>query len=519
MRLLFRINLLAPFLSALIVVNGFYISPSLSADDWPMFGRSPNRNAVSFEKNLPGWWQFETRDAGDQVTQAAKNIKWSAKLGKRSAGEVVVANGLVWVGTNNRQPRDPLLKQAAPVLMCFREKDGQFLYQYVTKIPGDDQFVAFKSTPHNSAPMSEGDRLWFTTVIGEVVCLDVGPLTRGQRMAREVWKLDMRKDLGVCPSSSFCSEISWPTCSISLPYKDFIYVQTGNGPEDWNQLITSPNAPSLICLDKRTGKVIWSDNSPGKQIMDGQFSSPLVFEIEGQSQVVVPMGDGWVRSFDGLTGKLLWQFDANPKDIPRDLKSGHWNNLIATPVLYNQRIYLATGKRTYYPFRTGPGWIYCLDPKKRGDISFETVGNDGRVQANPNSGMIWRFGGADAKKNHIFSGTVGNLAIHEGLLVAADENGYVDCIDASTGKLCWKHDVRMGIETTPLIVGGKVYVAAEATVYLFALSKEKKLLGVIETENLVHVSPIAANGSLFLATHDTLYSIAGTERKLGSAQD
>ena len=64
---------------------------------------------------------------------------------------------------------------------------------------------------------------------------------------------------------------------------------------------------------KDNGQVVWQDNSPGKNILDGQWSSPLVIETSGRAQVVVPQGDGWLRSFEALTGKLLWKFDINAK--------------------------------------------------------------------------------------------------------------------------------------------------------------------------------------------------------------
>ena len=96
----------------------------------------------------------------------------------------------------------------------------------------------------------------------------------------------------------------------------------------------APKAPSLVCFHKTTGKVIWSDNSPGKKIRDGQYASPLVVSINGKSQVIAPMGDGWVRSFDALNGRLLWKFNGNSPNI----KSDDWKNLFATPVFYDGRV-------------------------------------------------------------------------------------------------------------------------------------------------------------------------------------
>src|SRR5262245_66265186 len=95
------------------------------AADWPMLGRDGTRNPVSPEKDSPVW--FQVPQAGERKVPA-RNIKWQAPLGTVTFGDVVVSNGLVWIGTNNGQPRDPKNKKPAGVLMCFRESDGKFLY-------------------------------------------------------------------------------------------------------------------------------------------------------------------------------------------------------------------------------------------------------------------------------------------------------------------------------------------------------------------------------------------------------
>lgn len=186
-------------------------------DDWPMLGRDNTRNPLSPEKNPPLWWAASDRP------EARKNIKWIAALGTWTKGDPVVAGGLVWIGTNNGAPRDPKVKTPAPVLMCFRERDGQFLYQYVTQRPKIDDYWEPQHSGHTSSPLAEGDRLWFTTMAAETICLDIGPLRRGSGPPRELWKVDMRKDLGVIPAGMTMGFAR--TCSIGAPYKDKIYVK------------------------------------------------------------------------------------------------------------------------------------------------------------------------------------------------------------------------------------------------------------------------------------------------------
>ena len=56
-----------------------------------MWGGTPDRNMVSSMKGLPTTWDVKTK----------KNIKWVAELGSQAYGNPVVANGMVFVGTNN----------------------------------------------------------------------------------------------------------------------------------------------------------------------------------------------------------------------------------------------------------------------------------------------------------------------------------------------------------------------------------------------------------------------------------
>jgi hypothetical protein len=61
--------------------------------------------------------------------------------------------------------------------------------------------------------------------------------------------------------------------------------------------------------------------------------------------------------------------------------------------------------------------------------------------------------------------------------IAPDFSGSVHCLDADTGGLYWRHDLRAQSYSSPLIVEGKAYVwDGDGGVHFFGLSKEKKLL-------------------------------------------
>ena len=57
------------------------------------------------------------------TSTTTKNVKWVAKLGSQSYGNPTVADGRVYVGTNNDSPRDPRFKGDRSVRLLPRRED------------------------------------------------------------------------------------------------------------------------------------------------------------------------------------------------------------------------------------------------------------------------------------------------------------------------------------------------------------------------------------------------------------
>jgi outer membrane protein assembly factor BamB len=541
-----------------ILLAGFALVSSLNAADWTMLGRDAARNAVSSEKSPPLSWTIETESvrnrreaAGDKVS-TARNIKWTAPLGLYNYGSPVVANGLVWIGTSEIGDAPKELANPGGLLKCFRERDGKLLYQRRTppRETGHNWHDGFEGSGMGAAPLVEGDRLWYVTNRWEVVCLDLRPLAQREAAPRELWTLDMPKQLGVDSRATFMGPNR--TCSLSASHQGRLYVVTGNSCDRLKQKVPAPQAPSLVCLDKETGKVLWSDHSPGENILETQMSSPLVIEVAGQPQVIVPQGDGWLRSFDAGGGKLLWEFDVNPKATFWDpLKEGSSDTKSAfftTPVYYDGRVYVALGRDS----ERGdcPGRLCCIDPTKRGDVSSElavdkagkplarrrsqaiSVAAGERAIANPNSALIWESHSTSSDFKAGVNLMTGSVVADKGLLIAADSAGLVHCLDAKTGRRYWRYDAFARIHSSPLIVDDYVYVAdEEGDVMVFRLSadpqaamisppkdreivtsdpadmNDREPIAVMNMQGSVDAPPIFANGTLFLASR-SLYAIA-----------
>jgi outer membrane protein assembly factor BamB len=265
---------------------------------------------------------------------------------------------------------------------------------------------------------------------------------------------------------------------------DLVYVSTSNGQDESHVHIPSPKAPAIIAINKNTGKLVWEDNSVEDRILHGQWSTPSVGKIGGVDQVVSAQGDGWVRGYEVMTGKKLWEFDTNPKDSvwPKTR-----NEVIGTPVIYEDKVYIANGQDPEHG--EGVGHLYCIDATKRGDIT--------------QSGKVWEY---DKIRR-----SISTASIADGLLYIPDFSGFLHCLDAKNGQVYWTHDVFAAVWGSTLVVDGKVYLGDEdGDVVILQAGKVKKVLAEIPMGSAVYATPVPAHGTLFLNNRNQLFALAAT---------
>jgi outer membrane protein assembly factor BamB len=284
---------------------------------------------------------------------------------------------------------------------------------------------------------------------------------------------DMMEEVGSFPHNLSNSSPNY--------YDNLLYVSTSNGQDESHVNIPSPKAPSIIALDRTTGKLVWEDGSPGDKILHGQWSTPAVGMIGGVMQVVHGQGDGWIRGYEAKTGKKLWEFDSNPKDSvwPKTR-----NEVIATPVIYDNVVYIANGQDPEHG--EGVGHLYAIDGTKRGDIT--------------QTGKIWQF---DKIRR-----SISTAAIKDGILYYPDFSGFLHCLDIKTGQEIWMHDMFAAMWSSALVADGRVYLGDEdGDVAIFQHGREKKLIGTVNMEGAVYSSVVTANGVMYLMTRNQLYAI------------
>lgn len=511
------------------------VSLAALAAEWPQWGGTSIRNMHSPEKGLPAVFDPGKFKQGTEEVdlKTTKNVKWVAKLGSQSYGNVTVAGGKVFVGTNNESPRDKQHTGDRSVLMVFDEKTGEFLWQLIIPKLKSGKVNDWENLGLLSAPTVEGDRVYIVTSRCEVMCLDVngmangndGPFTdeakyavldtgnppvkTGPKDADIIWKYDMMDELGVFPHNA-------SNCSV-LVLDDLVYACTSNG-QDWTHSnIPSPLSPSFIALNKKTGEFMGEDDANiGPRIYHGQWSSPSTAKVNGKDLVFFGGGDGWCYAFDPkpVKGedtsllKTVWKADCNPPEYKtKDGKPIRYpaaegpSEINATPVFYKNRIYVATGQDPEHG--EGVGHLVCLDATKTGDIS--------------KTGVVWSYKGI-----HRSISTV-SIDPNTGLVFVGDFSGFVHCLDAENGKVYWVHDMKAHMWGSTFVADGKVYVGDEdGDFVVLAATKEKKILSKITVDgreqdgpNLgapVYGTPIVANGVVYIQSNTHLYAFHDASR-------
>ena len=485
------------------------------AGDWPQWCGSDGKNLVSAEKGLPESFEPGRKQSQEGTIDlaTAQNVKWGVKLGDAFYSTPSVAGGKVYVGG---------LEGPDGTFTCFDAATGRRLWQW--KAPPreaprniDGFSIGIATIPQQigvcSSAAVEGDRVWFVSNRFDVVCLDTAGQPPGPKadQAREVWTYDMWKELGVFPCDA--------SNGSPLLVGDLLYVTTCNGVDrntfaeparEKHRKLPAPDAPNLIVLDKRNGRLVATDAAPiVGRLLHGQWSSPSLGEVGGRKLVFYGGGDGVCYAFEALATvpekpvrlKTVWSCDCIPAEYKaaagddwithyclgdkrvRGTLNKHDGTfvgmceIIATPVFVDGRVYVAIGRDPAHG--RGRGALHCIDAGGSGDIT--------------RTGILWTYQGLDR--------TLSTVSLSDGLVYILDVGGRLHCLDAATGKPCWVHDAACETWGSTLVADGKVYMPTLKGLWVLAAGRELKVLSRIALGGKVYASPIVAHGTLYVATN------------------
>lgn len=343
-----------------------------------------------------------------------------------------------------------------------------------------------------------------------------------------LWRYDIPRELSVAPHDV-------ASCSV-LIHGDVLYTSTSNGIGTGSPVYAlNPAAPAFIALDKHTGQLLAVESEGiSERLFHAQWSSPSLGRASGQGLILLGGADGVCYAFyplvmqpdfsgDGTAGTsrrltAAWRYDCNPPHYKRrngktiyyyqgdvrvyrnkrragqdtegfnagDGSFAGPNEILATPVFYENRVYIATGRDPLHGLARGV--LHCIDATQTGDIT--------------DTGCIWRY--------EEIGRTLSTVAIDNGLVYAADLAGRLHCLDADTGTVYWIHDTKQELWGNPLVADDKVYLNTRLAFWVLAAGTEKRVLFMHRGGS--ECPPIAANGVVYVFTRGCLYALQDTVR-------
>lgn len=452
------------------------------------------------------------------------DLLWELRLGTHQYTVPRVDSGQIFIGINDMGLRHGALKKTGGgIMMCLDQPSGKMLWQLPIPRNMGGTIAPFHFNHWKcgvcSTPALDGKRLYIVGPRGDVLCLDRqgqadgndGPFLKDARYmgipqdsdyqlsssdGDITWRYDMIEALSVVPHD---------VCGSSpLLYGDYLYVCTSNGQDDKHKYVANPLAPSLIVLDKHTGRLVATDGELiGKRMFHGHWSSPVLFPGQGKDLILFGGGDGVLYAFAPVqtpagqdaarTLKKIWQYDCVPADYR--FKDGQpvpysgWRSklpdgpseVIATPVVHEGRVYVAIGQSPIHG--PGQGQLVCVD------------GLSGRE--------IWT--------TRRVGRSLSNVAIHQGLLYVSDFSGNLWCLDAQNGNPHWQHDLEAGVwSSSPVVIADQVYVSTEDRVlWIFQAGRKKEVLSRCRLQSM-GITPVAVDGILYFPTQLRLFALNTT---------
>lgn len=493
---------------------------------------------VSAETGLPDGFKPGERSPSGQglVPGSTENVRWMVELGSYIFGNPTVAGGCVFAGTDDTSLRGDgrFHPSKGGMVQCLNEETGQLLWKLVVPHRSEDRLPegAHYGQQHFgtcSSPAVDGKRVFVLTSACEVLCLDArgladgndGPFTaEGQYMAGPgnppvplektdadiLWVRDLVDELGVCPHDV-------ASCSLLVDGR-FVYAETSNGVDRPHDRCLRPEAPSFICLDAESGKLLAADDEKmGRRMWHCLWAPPSMGTVHGKKLVFFGGADGFCYAFEALTQvpeqavtfKKVWQYDCNPPNyrlrngqpIPYyegDKRKSYSTNkddgtflgpseVISTPVFYQNRVYVTIGQDPMHG--RGRGLLHCIDATKTGDLT--------------TSGCVWTY---DAIER-----TISSVAIAGGLLYAVDLPGRVHCLDFDTGKPRWVLELKGETWGTPLVADGKIFIGTKKKFFVLAAGPKPEKLAEINLGSPSYGTPVAADGTVFVASQRRLWAV------------
>lgn len=346
-----------------------FISPLLSADSWPEF-RGPTADGHAPEAKVPTLWSTTSQ------------IRWKVPVKGKAWSSPVVADARIFVTTAVTDGGQLSLRAA-----CFQLSDGAPVWdqEVFNKAEGA---IHNKNSHASPTPIHADGKLYVHFGHDGTACLDA-------------------KD----------GRILWT--QTSLPYTP-VHGNGGSPLLHGDKLIFSCDGeenPFVVALNLADGSVAWKTPRVVAVERTFSFSTPLLIEVKGKPQVVIP-GSGAVMAYDPSNGKELWRF-----------RYGDGFSVVPRPLYRDGVVYVCSGFMRAV--------IYAVKADGEGDVT--------------DTHLLWKDDKTVPKESSPI--LVGDQIYFN------DDKGILSCLDAATGEEIYRErlDGQGGYSASPVYAGGHLY--------------------------------------------------------------
>ncbi len=441
-----------------VFANAVFISCNTSSDNyWPQFRGTDGSNVID-NKRLPTEW-------GDSL-----NVRWKQEaIGDGLSSPIIVGNKIFYTTSvlekeapKTQEAEVPKSDSGKTLPPSPQEEDSYKEETYSLILICLDLKTGkelWRATPYEGAPKRpkhKASSYACETPVSDGKNIFVYYGMHGAYCYDLTGKLIWKNELEALPTRH-----DWGTGASPVVYNNMLYILMDNEEKSY-----------IIALNAQTGKEKWKQSRDEKT----NYSTPVIWKNSIRTELVT--GGVTARSYNPDNGELFWEMK-----IGKEMS-------IPSPVFDDEEIYIGnTGDPQ------NPGNIFAIKAGASGDISLP----EGSLSS---EFILW----ADTAIG------IGNPSpvLYNGLLYLLGGRGELLCVDANTGKLCYKEKIAQvaGCWATPWINGEVLYFFDEkGKFHSIQTGCEFKEIGAFSLEGKFWASVAVANDAYIIKGINNIYCI------------
>jgi len=378
-----------------------------------------------------------------------KNIAWKLALPGMGGSTPIIWNDRIFLTCG----RDKDL-----VLLCAGTQ-GKILWESKLGVSARDvvrREGVIQANETCASCSTDGAHVWALVGSGDLACFDFN--------GKEIWTCNIQERYGKY-------NIYHGIHTSPLVFGERVYLGLLHSAGHW-----------VVALDKKTGAEVWKIDraTDAKKESREAYTSPIIWDT-GLDKHLIIHGSDYTTAHRLEDGGEVWRLALNDK-TPYLAAF----RMIATPIATRDLLIIPTTKN----FSQGKGGP---------TIALKAGATGTLVAGSPFE--LWRL--------PVGAPDVSSPLLYDGLLYLCQDNGFLVCADAKTGKEIYQErlpDARY--RASPVAADGKIYLTGyQGTVTVVKAGPKFEVLAQNELADTFTASPAIANGRVYLRGFRALYAI------------